>query len=70
MVHPVNGPTGPQASASVCPNPPQLSGPLPAGGSVSAPSLVAAGIASLVVGDQTYDLSGTCEYTITFSSSS
>jgi len=30
---------------------------------------VAAGIASLVVADQTYDLSGTCEYTITLPNS-
>jgi len=63
-------PTGPQPSAASCPNPPQLSAPLPSGASISPPSLVPAGTASLIVAGQTYDLSGTCEYTLTFPSTS
>jgi hypothetical protein len=62
---PVNLPSGPQTSAQGCPNPPELSAPLPAGASISAPSLVPDGVASLVVGTQSYDLSGTCAYTLT-----
>lgn len=68
--HPINLPTGPQESATNCPNPPELSAPLPAGATISAPSLVPKGIGSLVVGNQTYDLSGTCAYTLTLASAS
>lgn len=39
---------------------------MPEGTSISAPSLVPAGTASLVAAGSTYDLAGTCEYTITF----
>jgi hypothetical protein len=66
----INLPTGPQASAASCPNPPDLSGPLPTGASISPPSLVPAGLASVTVGIQTYDLGGTCEYTVTLPSAS
>jgi hypothetical protein len=70
LPHPVDVPTGPQASAASCPNPPQLSSPLPAGASISAPSLVPPNTASLTGAGQTYDLAGTCEYTLTFPSAS
>jgi hypothetical protein len=70
LPHPINLPTGPQTSAKDCPNPPDLSAPLPAGATISAPSLVPNGLASLVVGTQTYDLSGTCAYTLTLPSAS
>ena len=63
---PIDVPTGPQVSAASCPNPPQLSSPLPAGASISAPSLVPPNTASLTGAGQTYDLTGTCEYTLTF----
>jgi len=61
---PVDVPVGPQASAASCPNPPDLSSPLPSGASISAPSLTPPGTASLTVAGRTYDLTGTCQYTI------
>jgi len=66
LPHPIDVPTGPQESAASCPNPPLLSARLPSGASISPPSLVPAGTASLIVAGQTYDMSATCEYTLTF----
>lgn len=63
--HPIDLPTGSLTSAASCPNPPQLSSPLPSGGSISAPSLVPPNTGSLIVNNTTYDLAGTCEYTVT-----
>jgi hypothetical protein len=67
--YPVNLPVGPQADASSCPNPPQLSAPLPSGASISAPTLTPPGLGSLTVAGETYDATGTCEYTINLPSS-
>lgn len=68
--HPIDLPTGPVASAASCPNPPELSSPLPSGASISAPSIVPTGTSSVIAANETYDLSGTCEYTITIASTS
>jgi len=64
LPYPIDLPVGPQASAASCPNPPQLSSPLPSGASISAPSLTPPGAGSLTVAGTTYDATGSCEYTI------
>jgi secreted trypsin-like serine protease len=43
---------------------------LPAGASISAPSLTPPGLGSLTAAGNTYDATGTCEYTIEFPSTS
>lgn len=63
--HPIDVPTGPQASVASCPNPPELSAPLPPGASISPPSLVPADTSSVSTSTQTKDAVGTCEYTLT-----
>ena len=68
LPYPIDIPVGPQASAADCPNPPQLSSPLPSGASISAPSLAPAGSGSLTVAGTTYNAAGTCEYTIEYPS--
>lgn len=68
--HPIDLPTGPQASAAACPNPPQLSSPLPSGDSISAPSLVPPNTGMVVANGVVHDMAGTCEYTITYPSPS
>ena len=62
--HPILVPTGPQSTAATCPNPPELSSPLPEGASISAPSLLPQGVATITVGGSTFDLGNTCEYTL------
>lgn len=62
--HPINLPAGPQQDAGSCPNPPDLSSPLPPGATISAPVLVPPGSASISAAGQTYDLTDTCEYTL------
>jgi hypothetical protein len=66
--HPVDLPAGPQSTSASCPNPPDLSSPLPTGATISVPSLVPAGTASLSSGGETYDLAGSCQYTLSLPS--
>lgn len=68
VTYPVNVPGGPQQSASNCPNPPDLSSPLPPGATISAPVLVPPGLASITAAGQTHDLANTCEYTLSLPS--
>lgn len=67
VLHPVELPIVPQDSASSCPNPPALPSQLPPGAVISAPGIVLPATGSLTVLDGTYDWTGRCEYTITFS---
>jgi hypothetical protein len=63
---PIDRSTGPQTNAKDCPNPPKLSGRLPAGSTVSPPSLgQPAAKATQTVAGHTYSLTGTCAYTLT-----
>jgi len=70
LPYPIDIPVGPQASAADCPNPPQLSAPLPSGASISAPRLTPPGSGSVTADGTTYDATGACEYTIEYPSAS
>jgi hypothetical protein len=66
--HPTGVPTGPVSSLAACPSSPSMSSPLPAGATVSEPSLAPAGVHTTANGIST-DYAGSCIYTVTIPSS-
>ncbi len=63
--HPVGLPAGPVASSADCPNPPKMSGPLPPGATISAPTLSPSN-SSMDSGGTTVNVGGRCGYTLTW----